>query len=435
MKRIEPNTFMGPRAYFTAFDHRIVQRTTDLQYLRKEVERKLKLLLLIKSTITCGASHLTSNFTYTFFRDNPFLLSEGHIIPALSNDKKDIGELFESKRLKNKKEIIEFYQENVRCTVNWEIVDNSSWFRDRFIEEFENDNSLMRKRLASVKSNQFADIISAIRAKRTLSRTVIDNIVCQLPALEKNVLLAFRELVYHISGARVVNCESALPQENYIDFDLADLEHKRTRLSEDQILWKLFIELAFESLQKRLIPIELLDLLSFQDILAIRLPILESTFQSKYDVLVNAVVQGIKPESTSLLRSANELSEISLGLATTFKSVLDDEMPKFLRKRAASSAKKLSSVATSVALGALGFVPILSTVTGATSILKDTPALLVNVGQTYSSLKSLAKAEEYSLNKERLLKKQIENIDISEKSELLDMLDMLSALISHRTRI
>ena len=435
MKRVEPDTFSGPRAYFTAFDHRIVQRTENLQNLRREVERKLKLLLLIKSTLTCGASHLTSEFTYSFFKDNPFLLKEGHIIPALSNDKRDIAELFDAKQLKNNKEMVEFYQSHVSCTVNWEIVDNSSWFRDRFIEEIENDKSLMRKRLTSINNRRFMDIINTIKSRRTLSRTAIDNIARQLPSTEKSILLAFRELVYHISGARVVNCESALPQENYIDFDIADLENKRTRLSEDQVLWKLFIELAFESLQKRLIPIELLDLLSFQDILAIRLPILESSFQSKYDNMVNSVIQGIKSGSESFLLNARELGKVSLGLAETFKIVLDDEMPKFLKKRATASAKKLGSVASSLALGALGFVPVLSAITGTVSILKDAPALIVNVGQTYSSVKSLAKSEEYFLNKERVLRKQIEDISISEKSELLDVLDMLCALISHRTRI
>lgn len=435
MKRIDPNTFSGPRTYFTAFDHRIVERADDLQKLRKEVERKLKILLLIKSTITCGASHLTSDFTYSIFKDNPLLLNEGHIIPALSNDKKDIAELFENKRLKNKKTIINFYQANIKYTVNWEIIDNSSWFRDQFIAELENNDSLMRKRLFSIKSKQFEEIINIIRSKKTLSRTQIDNIAAQLQPTEKNVLLAFRELVYHISGARVVNCESALPQENYIDFDLADLEHKRTRLSDDQILWKLLIELAFESLQNRYIPIELLDMLSFQDILMIRQPIMESSFQQKYDELVNTVIQGIKSKSNSFLLKASELSKISLKLERTFKSVFDDEMPKFLRKRAIASAKRLGSVTSSLALGALGFIPVLSTITGAASILKDTPALLVNVSQMYSSVKSLVASEEYFQNKEKLLKKQIESIDFSEKSEFLDMLDMFSTLISHRMRI
>jgi AraC-like DNA-binding protein len=435
MKRIDPKIFSGPRSYFTAFDPRIVARVTDLVTFRKEVERKLKILLLIKSTITCGASHLTTAFTYSIFRDNPYLLNEGHIIPALSNDKKNIDELFESKKIKDRKKIVEFYQENIKYTVDWEISDNSSWFRDRFIAEFENRDSLMRKHLSSLKSKRLEDTIKSIRAKKTLSRTQIDSIADQLPAIERNVLLAFRELVYHISGARVVNCESSLPQENYIDFDLADLEHKRTRLSEDQILWKLFIELAFESFQNRYIPIELLDMLSFRDILTIRQPILESSFQQKYDELVSSVIQGVKSKNKSMILNANELHKISSHLEQTFKSVFDDEMPKFLKKRATAQAKKLGSVTSSVALGALGFIPGLSAIAGASSILKDTPALLVNVGQMYSSAKSLVKSEEYFLNKERILKKQIENIDISEKSELLDMVDMFSALISHRTRI
>lgn len=378
---------------------------------------------------------MTSDFTYSIFKDNPLLLNEGHIIPALSNDKQDIAELFENKRLKNKKTIIDFYQTNIKYTVNWEIIDNSSWFRDRFIAELENNDSLIRKHFLSLKSKQFEEIINHIRSKKTLSRTQIDNIAAQLQPTEKNVLLAFRELVYHISGARVVNCESALPQENYIDFDLTDLEHKRTRLSEDQILWKLLIELAFEYLQHRYIPIELLDMLSFQDIIMIRQPIMESSFQQKYDELVNTVIQGIKSKSNSFILKANELSKISFKLEKTFKSVFDDEMPKFLRKRAIESAKRLGSVTSSLALGALGFIPVLSAIAGTASILKDTPALLVNVSQMYSSVKSLVASEEYFQNKEKLLKKQIESIDFSEKSEFLDMLDMFSALISHRMRI
>ncbi len=47
-------------------------------------------------------------------------------------------------------------------------------------------------------------------------------------------------------------------------------------------------------------------------------------------------------------------------------------------------------------------------------------------------MKSLLAAEEYALNKERLLKKQIQGMGISEHSELFDVLDMFSALISKR---
>lgn len=70
----------------------------------------------------------------------------------------------------------------------------------------------------------------------------------------------------------MVNCESALPQENYIDYDLADLEQKRVRLTEEQVLWKLLVELILDSLQRAVIPVEMLDRLSFADVMKIRQP-------------------------------------------------------------------------------------------------------------------------------------------------------------------
>jgi len=69
MKRINPNILVGPRSYFTSFDYRIVKRSKNLDFLKREVERKLKLLLLIKSQITCAASHLTSTFAYEIFKE------------------------------------------------------------------------------------------------------------------------------------------------------------------------------------------------------------------------------------------------------------------------------------------------------------------------------------------------------------------------------
>jgi hypothetical protein len=77
MKRIDPQTFKGPRAYFTNFDYRIVERTRNREKLRQDIERKLKILLLTKNTIVCAASHLTSEFAYQLFRENPILLNKG----------------------------------------------------------------------------------------------------------------------------------------------------------------------------------------------------------------------------------------------------------------------------------------------------------------------------------------------------------------------
>ena len=362
MKRLNPNDFRGPRSYFTDFDHRIVSRTDDTLTLKIHTERKLKLLLLIKSKIVCAASHLATEFAYEIFKDNPQLLNEGHIIPALRKDKESVSELFEQKKFVRKDEILKYYEDNIQFTVDWELEDNSGWFRDRFIEELANPTSLIRKQLSNVSVTQISptvikNIQNDVRENRIISRDQIEHYARDLDVTQKDLLFNFRELMYHLSGARVINCESSLPQENYIDYDIADLTGKRSKLSDEQILFKLFIELAFESIQRRMIPIELLDLLSFNDVLKIRQPILESNFQAKYDNLIQRVIKGIKQDYSETFFDLNELENIRKHLETTFIDIFEKELPNFIRKKKKEELKKLSSVGSSVALGALGFVP------------------------------------------------------------------------------
>ena len=92
MKRINPNSLYGPRAYFTDIDEKIVRFKLDRNAYRREVERRLKILLIIKNTIVCAASHLAHEFAYTFFRSNPILLEKKIVIPALRRDKQHVTE-------------------------------------------------------------------------------------------------------------------------------------------------------------------------------------------------------------------------------------------------------------------------------------------------------------------------------------------------------
>jgi hypothetical protein len=279
VERINPRTLSGPRAYFTDFDHRIVARTKNLAALRKKGERKLKALLLLKGHIVCAASHLATRFAYDFFRENTVLFRSEAMIPALRSDKSDLSELFARKRFKGKNEAVSFYKDYVQTTVSWELEDNSGWFRDRFLADLEDEKSVVRRHLPEDARDIVPRLVSEIRQGALLERELIDRVTKGAPRKFRRLLQNYRELIYHMSGARVVHCESALPQENYIDYDLADLRQKRARLSEQQILWKLLIELVFDSLQMELLPIEMLDALTFQDIMLIREPLLASNFQ------------------------------------------------------------------------------------------------------------------------------------------------------------
>ncbi len=440
MQRLKPKYFSGPRSYFTDFDHRIVSRTQDLFHLRSDTERKIKLLLLIKSRIVCAASHIATEFAYDIFKDNPRLLVEGHIVPALRKDKNSIAELFERKSISRKAEIIKYYEQHVKYSVDWELEDNSSWFRDRFIEEISNPTSLIRKQLSKLSPTVIPTIVidnlkKEIRENRIISRSQIEHFAKKLSNPQKELLYNFRELIYHLSGARVVNCESSLPQENYIDYDIADLKGKRNKLSDDQILFKLFIELAFETIQRRMIPFELLDWLSFDDILSIRKPILESNFQRKYDQLISMLIKGIRQDYTGLFFDLNQLEKIRNSLELTFKEVFENELPYFMKNCAMKQAKELGSIGSSVALGALGFFPVIGQVASSASILKDSPALLFNIRQTLSSRKAISDLGCYISNKEYLLRKKIEESSISDRATMLEMVDLFSQLIGEKIKI
>ena len=76
MRRMDATSFVGPRAYFTNIDHRVLQNQPHAQ-VRRQIERELKVLLLLtKHTVVCAASHLTGQFAYDLFRANPVLLDK-----------------------------------------------------------------------------------------------------------------------------------------------------------------------------------------------------------------------------------------------------------------------------------------------------------------------------------------------------------------------
>ncbi|WP_319574559.1 hypothetical protein [uncultured Desulfobacter sp.] len=398
MIRIDPKSFCGPRAYFTDFDHRIVSRAKNLKTIKLKGERKLKALLLLKGQIICAASHLATRFAYEFFKDNPILLTSEAIVPAFRSDKTDISELFAKKRFKEKKSAIIFFKEHIQKTVNWNLDENSMWFKNRFLKDLEDDQSLICTHISPENRIVVKNLATDIRKGSLLGRELIDRGTKGLPRQEKRLLQNYRELLYHMSGARVVNCESALPQENYIDYDIADLQQKRARLSEEQILSKVLIELVFDSFQKSMFPVELLDLLTFKDILQIRQPLLESSFQRKYDSLVRSVVRTHETETLEFF-DIDKLEVIRKDLSENFNNVLQKELPKFLKKKALEHSKELASISSSVALGVAGAVPGVGLVASAISVMKDTPALLVNIGQTYRSVRSISKQGEYYQNK------------------------------------
>jgi len=435
MDRIQPITLKGPRSYFTSFDPEIIARTSDVDSLKIEVERKLKLLLLVKSIVVCPASHLASDLAFSIFRDSPILLNQGLVIPALRSDKGSLEDVFQEARNRENKDAISLFKENVVKTVSWDLVDNSSWFRQRFLAELTDERSVIRRHLKETAKSCIENLVRQIEAEPLLIRESITDSTLGFEPKEREILLNFRELLYHMSGARVVNCESALPQENYIDFDLADMASNRTRLSEEQILWKLFVELAMDSVQHYAIPVELIDALSFAEIIEIRKPLLDAKFQDNYDRLLMQAVTGIPRDEAELVLSAAKLEEIRCNIALTFKSVFDKELPYFLKKRALRGVGSFRGVTASLALGAIGLIPVVGLAATIISMLKDSTALIVNVGNVYRTKKATTDVMAYNRYRKQYLSKTLSKNRLAENSQMLDMVSMLTDALSERMKM
>jgi hypothetical protein len=434
MERIESNKIIGANAYFTNFDHRIVKETKDDSALQKSVERTLKILFLTKNNIVCAASHLTSEFTYNIIKENPILLDEKMLLPALRSDKVGFSDVFENRGIKEtlKHEMIAFYGERVQKTVSWELLENSNWFREKFVSNLKIPNSVIRKNLQNLTQKQINKIVNTIENKDVLDRGTIDKLSVNFPKKTILVLQNYRELIYHMSGARVVNCESTLPQENYLDYSLADLKNRDIMLSELQVFWKVFIEMFYEMLNKPKIPIELLDTLSFDDIHKLRQPIQDSSFIENYNLLFKKTVEAInKKDPNDTLYSMEELLQIESKLKVHYKEVFEKELKNHFKHELKENAKGLLKNTLNVGFG---FVPGIPTIIqGTIGFLNERKAMHFNLSQGFNNFKSISNYSNYISQKQQQIESSILSFELKDKTAMIDLIRLVKRTIDEKT--
>lgn len=451
MERINPTSFYGPRAYFTDFDYKIVRFKHHREAYKREVERRLKIILLTKNTVVCAASHLTHRFAYNLFKDNPILLTESMILPALRRDIEHITDYLEERtpgkyplaqdlEIKNclKENMKDFYRDHVNKVVDWELMENTAWFRATLLKVLKDEYSVIRRNLPSLSKEKLDSLLSEIGRNEILTREIILEGISTWPTKEQRILLNLVNLIYHMSGARVVNCESALPQENYIDYSLSDFSEHRVTLSDTQVFLKIFFELAFETLYKNALPVELLDLLSFEDINYLRKPIEKTSFRRKYDELIQKSVQVVRKSETDsegVVYDIEEPLEILEQISKAFEEIFKQELPEFLKRKHKETTKELRKSTVSLGIGIAGVVPYVGNVATALSLLESSREVFVNLNQSFRSGREIHDYDLYLKNKERVLRQLIEKCPISEKSVLLDTLDLLVNTISTRIKL
>ena len=159
MKSVSPESIRASRVYFTEFDRvtysQVAWTPADVEAIRQNMERKLKLVALVKGHIVIAASHLLeSELAHEVLLPHPRLFSEGVIVPALRSEFAGFEGFLDSKLAEGKesaqyegavrREMAQMLDSQVAFAVRWKIEQATGWFKERLLSDVTDEQSLLR---------------------------------------------------------------------------------------------------------------------------------------------------------------------------------------------------------------------------------------------------------------------------------------------------
>lgn len=325
MQYINPQSLNGARIYFTGFDHKAYAFGKSKEEKLKIIEKTLKVMLLTKNKIVFGASHLKSDLAKEFINKNPEIFEKSLVIPALRNEysgdlSRVVGDLTLDLSI-------------FTSYIGWDLQENTQWFKKKILEGFENERSILRLNLRNTAKQNINKIVTILKEKEYFDREVSENIIPKL--IDKRDFLAFRKyqsLVYNLSGARVVNCQSALDQENMLfDYSLSDIKNRKIFLSEVEVFHRIFIDQVFKILERE--KIDFFSKLSFKDIIDLREKIENSNFILKYNSIIEKSTNLIQKQDYIDFYSCSEIIELAESIRKEFYEQIDKDAENYVMNK------------------------------------------------------------------------------------------------------
>lgn len=366
IKFVDPIDLKTPRCYFTEFDRitysQVAWTAENVKEIKHNLERKVKLLGLIKGVVIIATSHLfESELAQEFIKENPIVLEKGIILPALISKYKNFYDFLFTKREESKErerylsadkdEINTLLFNCVDKVVSWNVDLTTKWFKQRLLEDLEEERSVLRFNLSTVPLPLIEGVTSRIRELESPSRGEIYNIAKNSgDKILWTRLCDYTDFIYYLSGARAVNSEGILPQENLVDFSIANLVQRRTKISDYEIFYRIFLRIIKDKTQK-FFPVEILDLLTFEDIVELRETLLHSGFVEKYNKLMEKTKERVEITDTEqLILNIDELNQFEHELHLIFTDTIVTEVYQMkkidLQKRGLKVLTSLGSLLT-----------------------------------------------------------------------------------------
>jgi hypothetical protein len=272
MKSYEPHQLPAHRTFFTHFDGGpllgVPPEAAELSMLRK-----LKLLLLTKSHVVVAASQLLESETaHRILLEYPELVTSGAIVSSMKVRHPTTTQFLEEKRDSEGQKRPGFLSPRAAdlaglideqgSAVRWSLSSMSGWFRDRLVADLGDDGGLLH---AAARRQEIVIpewVATRFSGAEGLSRETVQAATGQIGDADTARLInSYADFLYYLSGARTTDSMGLLPQENYLDFKFSELLGRPSGMSEDEIFFKIFVDIVKTKTEK-VFPAEFLDVIT-----------------------------------------------------------------------------------------------------------------------------------------------------------------------------
>jgi len=378
--KIYPIDLKGPRSYFTDLDPKDEVDNLDL------IKMKLKIQLLTKKKIVIAASSLFHDVGYKLISQDTGLIEsieQGIIVPAIRNEFESPDEFFDSKKEGFSANSARFFCEYATHSVPWDLDENTNWFKSTFFEHLKNPNSIIRKKIIFEES-RLTEFIDSLENEidnnnddvRFLRRDRIEHFSNIFDIKTSEYITNYSNLLYRLSGARVVRSEGHFPQSNLTKLGINKNDQK---LSDENIFWDIYIESVISYINSASsISQERLNKLSFKEILKIREKLFNIKFEEKYDELIKKAKTKItESDPGQMLFLQEEINDSAKYLNNYFKDKINSELS--LNNKVGVAEKALWQLANVIA----SFIPGVSGIFGMVNNISAIPEITTIVSPKF----------------------------------------------------